>query len=132
MSTHEEKYAELRRKRTLADAPAGAKAIERQHERGKRTARERIDALVDPESFTELDRFVVHRSNAFGLDEKDETVGEILRKIMLKANPDGKLVYVIRPDPAGGEETLWITTRAAAAKRGDALPAELAQPAAKK
>jgi acetyl-CoA carboxylase carboxyltransferase component len=51
-------------------APAGTAANERQHERGKRTARERVDALVDLDSFVELDRFAVHRSSAFGLDER--------------------------------------------------------------
>ena len=45
---------------------------------------------------------------------------------MTKANPDGKLVYVIKPAQSGGPETLYITTRASAAKRGDKLPPELA------
>ena len=70
MRTHQEKYEELARKRAVAHAPSGEAAIEKQHERGKRTARERVEALVDPSSFTELDQFVVHRTNAFGLDEK--------------------------------------------------------------
>jgi hypothetical protein len=60
------------------------------------------------------------------LDEKNQPAEEILRVIMRKANPDGKLVYVIRPRQMGGEEELLITTRAAAAKRGDKLPPELA------
>ncbi len=51
---------------------------------------------------------------------------------MLKANPDGKLVYVVKPKELGGEEMLLITTRAAAAKRGDKLPTELATPPPKK
>jgi serine/threonine protein kinase len=67
----------------------------------------------------------ITKNQSFGLDEKDKTVGEILRKIMLLANPDGKLVYVIKPAQPGGPETLFITTRAAAAKRGDKLPSEL-------
>jgi hypothetical protein len=67
----------------------------------------------------------ITKNQSFGLDEKDKTVGEILRKIMLLANPDGKLVYVIKPAQPGGPETLFITTRAAAAKRGDKLPPEL-------
>src|SRR5579864_6438563 len=71
MRTHEEKYAELLRKRRLALEPAGDGSIEKQHERGKRTARERIDALVDPDSFVELDQFAVHRTTAFGLAEKE-------------------------------------------------------------
>ena len=71
MKTHEEKYAELLRKRQAAMAPAGEAAIDRQHGRGKRTARERVEALVDPDSFIELDQFAVHRTTAFGLDEKE-------------------------------------------------------------
>lgn len=71
MKTHDERYAELLRKRELALAPAGAQAVAKQHERGKRTARERIDALVDEGSFVELDRFAVHRSTAFGLADRE-------------------------------------------------------------
>ncbi|MEX0994945.1 MAG: acyl-CoA carboxylase subunit beta, partial [Balneolaceae bacterium] len=44
--------------------------IERQHEKGKLTARERIDLLLDEGSFHEIDAFVTHRSSAFGLEEK--------------------------------------------------------------
>src|ERR1700722_15215581 len=69
--THHDKYEELRRQSELALAPAGAEAIARQHARGKLTARERIEALVDEGSFAELDRFAVHRTSAFGLDERE-------------------------------------------------------------
>ncbi|MBV9103000.1 MAG: acyl-CoA carboxylase subunit beta [Candidatus Eremiobacteraeota bacterium] len=71
MSDHRAKIGELREKRAQALAPAGVEANERQHGRGKRTARERIDALVDPGSFVELDMFAVHRSTAFGLHERE-------------------------------------------------------------
>ncbi|HEV3415561.1 MAG TPA: serine/threonine-protein kinase [Pirellulales bacterium] len=67
----------------------------------------------------------ITKNQSFGLDEKDKPAGEILRKIMLLANADGKLVYVIKPKQPGGPETLFITTRASAAKRGDKLPPEL-------
>jgi hypothetical protein len=67
----------------------------------------------------------ITKNQSFGLDERDKPANEILRNIMLKANPDGKLVYVIKRHDPSGEETLFITTRAAAAKRGDKLPAEL-------
>ncbi|PZS03013.1 MAG: methylmalonyl-CoA carboxyltransferase, partial [Chloroflexi bacterium] len=50
--------------------PAGAAAEERQHQRGKLTARERLDLLLDPGSFIELDRFATHRTTAFGLDDR--------------------------------------------------------------
>jgi propionyl-CoA carboxylase beta chain len=48
----------------------GEERIAKQHESGKLTARERIDQLLDPGSFTEFDRFVTHRSENFGLKEK--------------------------------------------------------------
>ena len=66
------------------------------------------------------------------LNETDKPAAEILRNIMLKANTDGKLVYVIKSRAPGGEEELLVTTRAAAAKRGDKLPDDLATPPAKK
>ncbi|MGC8486532.1 MAG: carboxyl transferase domain-containing protein, partial [Candidatus Baltobacteraceae bacterium] len=71
MKTTQEKYAELARRRALARKPTGDEGIERQHARGKRSARERVEALVDPESFHELDAFVTHRTSAFGLDERE-------------------------------------------------------------
>ncbi len=71
MKSRAERYAQLASKRAQSEAPAGADAVERQHARNKKTARERVAMLVDPGSFTELDRFVVHRTSAFGLDEKE-------------------------------------------------------------
>jgi hypothetical protein len=67
----------------------------------------------------------ITKNQSFGLDERDQAAGDILRKIMLLSNPAGKLVYVIKPKEGGGEETLYVTTRAGAAKRGDKLPPEL-------
>ncbi|HTV73236.1 MAG TPA: acyl-CoA carboxylase subunit beta [Candidatus Acidoferrales bacterium] len=61
----------LEQRRAAALEPAGPGANEKQHARGKRTARERIATLVDPDSFTEIDMFAVHRSTAFGLDERE-------------------------------------------------------------
>ena len=95
MRTHQEKYEELARKRDLSLAPSGQEGIEKQHARGKQTARERIDALVDPDSFTELDRFVVHRTNAFGLDEK-EFLGDGV--ITGRATIDGRQVFLFSQD----------------------------------
>src|SRR3981081_2673729 len=67
----------------------------------------------------------ITKNQSFGVDEKDKAAGEILRKIMTLANPDGKLVYVIKSAQPGGPQTLFITTRTAASKRGDKLPPEL-------
>ena len=95
MKTHEEKYAELLRKREAAQAPAGRKAIDKQHERGKRTARERIEALVDPDSFIELDQFAVHRTTAFGLGER-EFLGDGV--VTGRATIDGRQVFLFSQD----------------------------------
>ncbi len=48
----------------------GQARIDRQHKAGKLTARERIDALLDPDSFVELDKFVTHRCNDFGMNKQ--------------------------------------------------------------
>jgi acetyl-CoA carboxylase carboxyltransferase component len=95
LRTHQEKYEELARKRALSEDPAGAQAAQRQHARGKRTARERVTALVDEGSFTEFDRFVVHRTNAFGLDEK-EFLGDGV--ITGRATIDGRQVFLFSQD----------------------------------
>jgi propionyl-CoA carboxylase beta chain len=65
----EEKRERLRQLREEAHHAAAEKAIERQHARGKGTARERIDLLLDPGSFVELDMFTRHRAHGFGLED---------------------------------------------------------------
>lgn len=65
--TTADKIAELRKRREKATT-TDPKAAERQHARGKLTARERIDMLLDPGSFVELDALAVHRATGFGLD----------------------------------------------------------------
>ena len=45
----------------------GQRRIEQQHQRGKKTARERLELLMDPGTFQEIDRFVTHRTTDFGL-----------------------------------------------------------------
>lgn len=62
------------------------------------------------------------------LNEQNRPAEEILRTILKKANPAGKLVYLPKRDPTTGEEVLVITTRAAAALRGETLPPEFSQP----
>ena len=62
----------------------------------------------------------ITKNQSFSLDERDQPASDILRKILKLASPAGKLVYVIRPRD-GGSESIVITTRAAAAKRGDKL-----------
>jgi hypothetical protein len=74
----------------------------------------------------------ITKNQSFGLDERGKPADEILRKVMLLANPDGKLVYVLKPLEPGGADVVFVTTRAAAAKRGDKLPPELEQTPRKK
>ena len=58
----------LEEKRAAARAGGGARRIEAQHSRGKLTARERLEILLDPDSFEEWDMFVEHRTHDFGID----------------------------------------------------------------
>ncbi len=61
---------ELRRRNELAELGGGAERVEKQHAQGKLTARERIAVLLDEGSFAEIDRFVVHRTEDFGMGDK--------------------------------------------------------------
>ena len=70
------------------------RAVERQHEKGKMLARERIDALLDPGSFHELDLLARHRAQASGLDERPYTDGVITGWGTI----DGRKVFVFSQD----------------------------------
>jgi propionyl-CoA carboxylase beta chain len=64
------KLADLDQRIAEAVHAGSEAAVEKQHARGKKTARERIDLLLDPGSFTELDEFARHRATTFGLEQK--------------------------------------------------------------
>ena len=64
----EEKIAELEKRKAQATGPPSEEAVERQHDRGKLTARERIEILLDPGSFVELDAMARHRAHGFGIE----------------------------------------------------------------
>ena len=70
MSIQSEKIKELVEKREKARLGGGEKAIQKQHEKGKYTARERIALLLDEGSFEEMDMFVTHRCHNFGIYRK--------------------------------------------------------------
>ncbi len=70
LTTTAGKIADFRDRQARAEQPSGPEAIEKQHARGKNTARERIDLLLDAGSFVELDALAVHRSTAFGMEKK--------------------------------------------------------------
>ncbi|WP_160721522.1 acyl-CoA carboxylase subunit beta [Bacillus sp. USDA818B3_A] len=65
-----EKINELYDRRREVELGGGDERIDKQHAKGKLTARERIDLLVDKDSFVELNSFIEHRTNDFGLDEQ--------------------------------------------------------------
>ncbi|MDZ4786984.1 MAG: acyl-CoA carboxylase subunit beta [bacterium] len=66
----EDQVSQLKERDRLAELGGGQDRIDKQHEAGKLTARERLEKLLDPGSFTEIDKFVTHRSTNFGLGEK--------------------------------------------------------------
>lgn len=70
LNTTAGKLEDLRRRYHEAVVAPGEIALEKQHAKGKKTARERIEMLLDPGSFVEVDEYVRHRSNAFGMDAK--------------------------------------------------------------
>ena len=95
MSKQVEKIKELIAKREQARLGGGEKAIEKQHARGKYTARERIDMLLDEGSFEEVDMFKLHRCTNFGM-EKKQFLGDGV--VAGSGTVDGRLVYVFAQD----------------------------------
>ncbi len=95
MGKSQEKIQELIDKRAEARLGGGEKAIEKQHARGKYTARERIDQLLDKDSFEELDMFVTHRCTNFGQDKK-HILGDGV--VTGYGTIEGRLVYVFAQD----------------------------------
>ena len=95
MTNAEEKIQELIDKRAEARLGGGEKAIEKQHARGKYTARERIAQLLDEGSFEELDMFVTHRCTNFGQDKKHFLGDGVVTGY---GTIDGRLVYVFAQD----------------------------------
>ena len=95
MSTQTEKIKELVALRQKARLGGGEKAIEKQHAKGKYTARERIAMLLDEGSFEEMDMFVEHRCTNFGM-EKKHFLGDGV--VTGSGTIDGRLVYVFAQD----------------------------------
>ena len=91
----EERFAELERKNKEALLGGGKKRIEKQHEKGKLTARERLDFLLDEGSFEEMGKFVTHRSHEFGL-QKQQYLGDGV--VTGYGTINGRLVYVFSQD----------------------------------
>lgn len=91
----QKKIDELNKRRAKIHAGGGKKRIASQHKRGKLTARERIDILLDEGTFVELNPFVTHRITSFGMD-KEEAPGEGV--VTGCGKIDGRLVYLFAQD----------------------------------
>jgi propionyl-CoA carboxylase beta chain len=86
---------DLHHRQALAEQGGGPDRVAQQHKKGKLTARERLDLLLDEGSFLELDRFVAHRSTDFGL-ENQIFLGDGV--VTGSGRIDGRLVYVFSQD----------------------------------
>ncbi len=93
--THEEKLNYLRELRDQAIHSASEAAVEKQHAKGKLTARERIEKLLDPGSFEELDTFVRHRTHDFEMD-KNRPWGDAV--VTGYGTVDGRPIFVFSQD----------------------------------
>jgi methylmalonyl-CoA decarboxylase subunit alpha len=93
--SNQDKISELIKKRTEARLGGGEKRIEAQHQKGKMTARERIELLLDEGSFEEFDMFVTHRCTNFGM-EKTKFMGDGV--VTGHGTIDGRVVYVFAQD----------------------------------
>ena len=91
----EARLEELRQREQAAEEGGGAERREKQHAAGKLSARERIELLLDPESFEELDKFAVHRCDEFGM-EKQRIAGDGI--VSGYGRIDGRVVYVFAQD----------------------------------
>lgn len=86
---------ELEQKRDQARLGGGTKRIERQHGNGKLTARERLEVLLDPDSFEEFDMFVEHRCTSFGM-QKHQIPGDGV--VIGQGTINGRLAFVYSQD----------------------------------
>ncbi len=93
--TMREKLELLEKRRAEAELGGGPARLAAQHRKGKLSARERLDVLLDEDSFVELDRFVTHRSTDFGL-EAQRVYGDGV--VTGYGRIEGRLVYVFSQD----------------------------------
>jgi acetyl-CoA carboxylase carboxyltransferase component len=91
----QDKIQELLKKRVQAKLGGGQKRIDAQHKKGKMTARERIDLLLDDGSFEEFDMFVTHNCRDFGLEKETYLSDGVVTGY---GTIDGRLVYVFAQD----------------------------------
>src|SRR3954454_9465907 len=95
VSPKDSELMRLEQMRAASLLGGGQKRIEQQHERGKLTARERLELLLDPDSFVEFDAFVTHRASDFGLDQ-ERYLGDGV--VTGHGTIEGRLVFVFSQD----------------------------------
>jgi propionyl-CoA carboxylase beta chain len=95
MPTPRELLDQLHHRQAQAEQGGGPERLAQQHKKGKLSARERLDLLLDPGSFVELDRFVTHRSRDFGLDQQIYLGDGVVTGY---GRIEGRLVYVFSQD----------------------------------
>src|SRR5437773_6631143 len=93
--TVEDRIDELRRRRKAALSPGGRDAAQKQHDRGKLTARERLEILMDSRSFVETDPFAIHRAHDFGMDKRRPPGDGVITGY---GTIDGRKVFVASQD----------------------------------
>src|SRR3990170_3731882 len=93
--TVKEKIQKLRERREQAKLGGGKDRIEEQHKKGKLTARERVERLLDSKSFVELDPYVTHICSDFGMAEKKVPGDGVITGF---GTIEGRLVYVFSQD----------------------------------
>src|SRR4030067_3760208 len=89
--TDDPKIKRLRDTKTQSRLGGGADRIEAQHDRGRLTARERIDLLLDKGSFREVGPFVVHRTSDFNLDQQKYLADSVVTGW---GTIEGRLIYI--------------------------------------
>ncbi len=95
MNDRDGRFTDLERRRAEARLGGGGARIERQHEKGKLTARERLDVLLDEGSFQELGTFVRHQTHDFDLDQNRPYGDGVVTGF---GTIEGRLVYVFSQD----------------------------------
>ena len=95
MPSQKDKFERLNERNLEAESGGGQDRIDRQHAAGRKTARERIDVLIDPGTFVEMDKFVVHRSHDFGMENNRFSGDGVITGY---GKIDGRLVYTFAQD----------------------------------
>ena len=90
-----EKLERLRNLREQSQMGGGPKRLQQQHDKGKLSARERLDILLDPDTFQEIDPFITHRATEFGMADK-KTIGDAV--VTGYGKVDGRQIFVFSQD----------------------------------